>query len=308
MDPTPYPTTTQSYLTPNSTADVEYHPALLGIYSVVFVSGLICFVLAVHVLKSSTASITSIAVLNLVFTHFLFLLTVPFRIYYYSTHHWALGFKWCKVVSSMIHVHMYMSFIFYVIILVSRLWSFYHKTETRPSIQRLHALLVSAGVWVVVLVTVPCVVTFSYGKKVEDNNSNSNKTMTQCFAFAEDIKSAAKVLNYIISTVIIVTTAVLTILQANVLLVLYKRDGEKCTLQQDFSAQLKSLCFALIMVASFIPYHIFRLYYLEHLNLENINEVFLSLTTFNCLDMLTFLGRRTCFCFVCLFRDRSTVR
>lgn len=280
----------------NSTTDpqVKFHPALLGIYSVVFVSGLICFSLAVHVLKSSTTSITSIAVFNLVFTHFVFLLTVPFRIYYYSTHHWALDFIWCKVVSSMVHVHMYMSFIFYVIILVSRLCDFYHKTQRIPSIQRLHALLVSAGVWIVVLVTVPCVVAFSYGKKVEDNNSNNNETMTQCFAFAEDIQSATKVLNYIISTVIIVTTAVLTTLQANVLLVLYKRDGEKCTLQQDFSAQMKSLCFALIMVASFIPYHIFRLYYLEHLMLENINEVLLSLTTFNCLDMLTFLGRRTC--------------
>uniref|UniRef100_A0A8C6SZN0 Si:dkey-94e7.1 n=1 Tax=Neogobius melanostomus TaxID=47308 RepID=A0A8C6SZN0_9GOBI len=282
-------------LSPNTTADKveKYHPALLGIYSVVFVSGLICFSLVMHVLKSSTTTITSIAVFNLIFTHFLFLLTIPFRIYYYSTNHWALGFNTCKVVSSMIHVHMYMSFIFYVIILISRIWSFYRKTEIMPSIQRLHALLVSAGVWVVVLVTFPCVVTFSYGKKVEDNNSNRNHTMNQCFAFAEDIESAAKVLNYIVSTVIIVTTGVLTILQANILLVLYKRDGEKCTLQQDFSAQLKSLCFALIMVASLIPYHIFRFYYLENLELENINEVFLSLTTFNCLDMLTFLGRRT---------------
>lgn len=307
MDPTPNQTTARQDVSPNSTdPHIKYHPALLGIYSVVFVSGLICFSLAVHVLKSSNTSITSIAVFNLVFTHFLFLLTVPFRIYYYVGHDWALGFKWCKVVSSMIHVHMYMSFVFYVIILVSRLWSFYQKTEQMPSIQRLHALLVSAGVWIVVVVTVPCVVIFIYGKEVEDNNPNRNETTNQCFAFAEDIKSTAKVLNYIISTIIIVTTAVLTALQANVLLVLYKRDGEKCTLQQDFSAQLKSLCFALIMVASFIPYHIFRLYYLEHLMLENINEVLLSLTTFNCLDMLTFLGRRTCF--VCNITDCKGVR
>lgn len=304
MDPASQQTKLHLDISPNSSELQKiYHPALLGIYSVVFVSGLICFSLAVHVLKSSATTITSIAVFNLVFTHFLFLLTIPFRIYYYSTNEWALGHVWCKVVSSMIHIHMYMSFIFYVIILISRLWSFYHKTEQIPSIQRLHALLVSVVVWVVVLVTVPCVVTFSYGKKV-GNSSHSNET--QCFAFGENIQSEAKVLNYIISTVIIVTTAVLTVLQAKVLLVLYKRDGEKCTLQQDFSAQLKSLCFALIMVASLIPYHIFRLYYLEHLDLENINEVFLSLTTFNCLDMLTFLGRRTCF--VCYFKDCNAVR
>ncbi|KAK7881310.1 hypothetical protein WMY93_029719 [Mugilogobius chulae] len=286
-------TTPQANVSSNSTVpDEKFHPVLLGIYIVVFISGLICFSLAVHVLKSSSTSITSIAVFNLIFTHFLFLLTIPFRIYYYSTHEWNMGTIWCKVVSSMIHVHMYMSFIFYVIILISRLLTFYHTAQNIPSFQKLHALLVSAGVWIAVLVTVPCVLTFSYGKKAEDGN----KTTNQCFTFAEDIESTtAKVLNYIVSTFIIVATVVLTILQANILRVLYKRDREKCMVQQDFSAQLKSLCFALIMVASFIPYHIFRLYYIEHLKLENINEVFLSLTTFNCLDTLTFLGRRTCF-------------
>lgn len=289
-DPSPNSTvtnvTTFTTITPAPEGDY-YHPVLLGIYIVVLVSGLICLSLAMHVMKSSTTSITSTAVLNLIFTHFIFLLTVPFRIYYYSMHHWKLGNTCCRVVSSIIHVHMYMSFIFYVIILISRLWSFYRKPQRIASFQRLHSLLISAGVWIVVLVTVPCVVYFSYGQKFEE--------VSHCFRFASNIESTAKVLNYIISVVIILTTAVLTILQANVLLVLYKKNGEMCTSQQDFSAQFKSLCFALIMVASFIPYHIFRLYYLEHLNLESVNELFLSLTTFNCLDMLTFLGRWKCF-------------
>lgn len=274
----------------NSTsADEIYHQALLGIYSVVLVSGLICLGLTIHIIKSSATSITSIAVLNLIFTHLFFLLTVPFRIYYYSNNQWELGTKLCKVVSSMIHIHMYMSFIFYTIILTTRLWSFYRKTDHIASFQRLHALLISAGVWTVVLVVCPCVVAFYYGNKGDDDKK-------VCFKFANNIESVAKVLNYIISFVIIVVTAVLMALQANVLLVLYKRDGQMCTSQQDFSAQLKSLCFALIMVISFIPYQIFRLHYLGHLDtLQNANEVFLSLTTFNCLDMLTFLGRRSCF-------------
>ncbi|XP_055006852.1 probable G-protein coupled receptor 141 [Boleophthalmus pectinirostris] len=281
----------------NSTAvPDEFHNVLLGIYSCVFISGLICFILTVQVLKPSTTSLTSIAVFNLIFTHFVFLLTVPFRIYYYYTHQWKLGLDWCKVISSMIHVHMYMSFIFYVIILISRLLSFYNKAENMPSIRRLHGLLVSAAVWIIVLVSAPCVVSSFYGTKAQGKKGNET-----CFTFGEDIEpTTAKVFNYIVSTFIIVATTVLTVLQAKVLLDLYKKVGDKCTLQQEFGAQLKSLCFALIMVASFIPYHIFRLYYIEHLNLENVNEVFLSLTTFNCLDALTFLGRRTCFgCYFC---------
>uniref|UniRef100_A0A3B3ZV60 G-protein coupled receptors family 1 profile domain-containing protein n=1 Tax=Periophthalmus magnuspinnatus TaxID=409849 RepID=A0A3B3ZV60_9GOBI len=269
----------------------HFHDVLLGIYSLVFVSGMLCFSVAVHALKSSSTSITSIAVFNLLFTHFLFLLTIPFRIYYYSTHYWNLGLDFCKVVSSMIHIHMYMSFIFYLIILISRLLSFYKGQDMR-SIQRLHALLASAAVWIIVLVVTPCVVTLSYGK-IAGQKGNETR---ECFTFAGEIESTStKAINYVVSLFIILATAVLTSLQANILLVLYKRDGKKCTLQQEFSAQLKSLCFALIMVASFIPYHLFRLYYIEHLHLESINEVFLSLTTFNCLDALTFMGTRTCY-------------
>ncbi|XP_033495426.2 G protein-coupled receptor 141 [Epinephelus lanceolatus] len=269
----------------------KYHPALLAIYSVVLLSGTISLSLMMHIMKSSTTSITSIAVLNLIFAHFVFLLTVPFRIYYYATYQWNLGLGLCKVVSSMIHIHMYMSFVFYVIILITRLMSFYHRDDPVASLQKMHALVGSAVVWLVVLITVPCIIHFSYGKAQGMNNNNT----TRCFQFGNNIKSSAKVLNYIISTLIIVVATVLTALQANVLRVLYRKHHEGCTSQQDFGAQLKSLCFALIMVVCFIPYHIFRLNYLEQLHLQDVNEVFLSLTTFNCLDMLTFLGRRTCY-------------
>lgn len=278
--------------------DDEYHTVLLVIYSVVLLTGTISLSLMMHIMKSSTTSNTSIAVLNLIFAHFVFLLTVPFRIYYYATNHWGLSLGLCKVVSSMIHIHMYMCFIFYVIILITRLMTFYHRDTQVASFRRIHAFFVSAVVWMVVLVVVPCILHFSYGKIAEDNGSNSNATETRCFEFGKHIKSAAKVSNYIISTFIIVVATVLTALQANVLRVLYRKHRQGCTSQQEFGAQAKSLCFALIMVVCLIPYHTFRLYYLEHIDLQSINELFLSLTTFNCLDMLTFLGRRTCYmCF-----------
>ncbi|KAM3593498.1 uncharacterized protein V6R79_014246 [Siganus canaliculatus] len=277
----------------------EYHTVLLVIYSVVLITGIISLSLMIHIMKSGTTSITSIAVLNLIFTHFIFLLTVPFRIYYYAAHQWRLGLGWCKVVSGMIHIHMYMSFIFYVIILITRLMTFYQKAECLASLQRIQALIVSILVWMVVLVVVPCIIYFSYGKKEKMQTMNNNTAAdTHCFHFGTHIQSSAKVFNYIISIVIILAAMLLTALQANVLRILYQKHRKGWTSQQEFWAQLKSLCFALIMVVCFIPYHLFRLNYLENIHLQNINEVFLSLTTFNCLDMLTFLGRRTCYmCF-----------
>ncbi|XP_067434277.1 probable G-protein coupled receptor 141 [Thunnus thynnus] len=277
----------------NSTIHEQYHPVLLSIYSVVLLIGTISLSLMMHIMKSSTTSFTSIAVLNLIFTHFIFLLTVPFRIYYYASHCWGLNYDLCKFISAMIHIHMYMSFIFYVIILITRLMTFYCKAEQVASIQKVHALLGSAVLWTVVLVITPCVIFLSYGN---DTKSYDKET---CFQFGKYLESTpVQVLNHIISTLIIVVAIVLTALQANVLRVLYRKHRKGCTSQQDFGAQLKSLCFALIMVICFIPYHVFRYYYVANVEytpeLQNLNEVFLSLTTFNCLDMLTFLGRRTC--------------
>ncbi|KAM4534229.1 putative G-protein coupled receptor 141 [Odontesthes bonariensis] len=270
----------------NGTNDIEeYHTSLLVIYSVVLLCGTVSLSLMMHIMKSSTVSTTSIAVLNLIFAHFIFLFTVPFRIYYYSTNRWTLGPEWCKMVSAMIHIHMYMSFILYVIILVTRLLTFYHKTTQVASFRRMPALMGSALVWIIVLVVVPCIIYFLYGKQT--------KPTEKCFNFGEHTQSPLSIVfNYIMSSVIIVVALGVTALQVNVLRILYRTNRQG---QQEFGAQLKSLFFALIMVACFIPYHIFRLYYLKNFKeLQSINEVFLSLTTFNCLDMLTFLGRRTC--------------
>ncbi|XP_072234479.1 probable G-protein coupled receptor 141 [Leuresthes tenuis] len=263
----------------------EYHTTLLVIYSVVLLCGTVSLSLMMYIMKSSTGSTTSIAINNLIFAHFIFLFTVPFRIYYYSANRWTLGFGLCKIVSAMIHIHMHMSFILYVIILVTRLLTFYHNTTQVASFRRIHALIGSALVWIIVLVIVPCVIYFLYGKQSDSTD--------KCFRFGKSTQSTvSRVFNYIMSPLIIVVALVLTALQVNVLWILRRTHRQG---QQEFGAQLKSLFFALIMVACFIPYHIFRLYYLKNVKeLQSINEVFLSLTTFNCLDMLTFLGRRTC--------------
>ncbi|XP_061614756.1 probable G-protein coupled receptor 141 isoform X2 [Phyllopteryx taeniolatus] len=268
----------------------EYHTLLLVVYTAVLLIGSTSLSVTLRVMKSRTSSTTSIAVLNLIFAHFLFLLTVPFRIYYHAAQEWSLGLGWCRVVSSMVHIHMYMSFGLYVVIIITRLLVFYHKAKHLESSPGIYAQAASVGLWMIVLVIVTCIIYFSYGQK----NGKGNTLDHQCFRFANNIKSTARVINYIISTLFITVAIVLTGLQANVLWLLYRKHHQRCTSQQDFGAQRKSLSFAVIMVVCFIPYHIFRLYYLEHHELQNLNEVFLSLTTLNCVDTLTLLGRRTC--------------
>uniref|UniRef100_A0A3B3DJD8 G protein-coupled receptor 141 n=1 Tax=Oryzias melastigma TaxID=30732 RepID=A0A3B3DJD8_ORYME len=280
----------------------DYHIALVAIYSVVLLCGTASLSLMIHAMKYSPISTTSVAVLNLIFAHFIFLFTVPFRIYYYAVETWYLSSHWCRMVSAMIHMHMYMSLILYVIILLSRLLTFYNRNAQVSSFKRIHAVIGSVVVWIVVLVSVPCGILYSYGKGGKDSDGSMlPDSNTSCFKFGRHMENF-KVINYTLSSLVIIVALLLTTLQANVLRVLYRKYQKKCSSQQDFGAQLKSFFFALIMVVCFVPYHIFRMYYLEHIDMEDINEVLLSLTTFNCLDMLTFLGRRTCY----LFSPRRT--
>lgn len=268
----------------------EQHTLLLVIHSTVLLSGAVSLSLMMYMIRSSVTSSTSVAVLNLIFTHFVFLLTLPFRIHFHIFQRWTMGGGWCRVISAMIHIHMYMSFVFYVIILVSRLFTFYRRSEREVSFRRGHAILVSVVVWVLVLLVIPCIIYFYYG-----NMNGSHRDGTRCFEFGEHIVSGGKVFNYVVSVGIIAVSSALTVLQVNAVRVLYGKHQRSSTLQQDFGAHLKSLCFAAIMMICFVPYHIFRLIYLEHLELQHVNEVFLSLTTFNCLDMLTFLGNTRCY-------------
>lgn len=277
----------------DSKAIEQYHTVLLSIYSVVLVSGTVSLSLMMYKLKSNMISSTSIAVLNLIFAHFIFLFTIPFRMHYYANSDWSLGHGWCRVISGMIHVHMYMSFIFYVIMLSTRLVTFYCRSGQEMSFNRVHTLLISIVVWIVVLVVCPCVLFFWYGTTEGREKKPHYK---HCFEFGEYIQfTNSKVFNYIISIVIIVVSSALTALQANATWVLYRKQQKSRASQQDFGAHLKSLCFAAIMMFCFVPYHIFRLKYLENIDLQHVNEVFLSLTTLNCLDMLTFLGNRQCY-------------
>nr|XP_046146758.1 probable G-protein coupled receptor 141 isoform X2 [Oncorhynchus gorbuscha] len=275
---------------------------LLSIYSLVLVIGVIGLALMIHILQSNMRSVITIAMLNLTLAHFLFLLTVPFRIYYYAAGYWMLGEMLCKVVSAMIHVHMYMAFVFYVVILVIRLLGFHSKKDRYEFYRKLHAFGASVAVWTVMFMVIPPILYYKYGKDVHDNTTN-NKTNTMsdnnshCFQFGNHLEkhTVARVLNYIMSSVIIIVACVLTALQCHVMILLTRKYGRDCMSHQEFWAQLKSLCFALVLLVCFVPYHMFRMYYLGHLDLQNINEVFLSLTAFSCFDMLTFLGRGHCY-------------
>uniref|UniRef100_A0A673X6S9 G protein-coupled receptor 141 n=2 Tax=Salmo trutta TaxID=8032 RepID=A0A673X6S9_SALTR len=270
----------------------SYRDALLSIYTIVLVGGTISMSLMINIIKSNVRSVTTTAVLNLIVVHFVFLLTVPFRLYFYAAGEWHLGPNFCKVVSAMIHAHMYLAFVFYVIILVIRYLSFFRRFNHVEFYRRLHALGASAAVWGIMLIVVVPLTAVKYGS-FTDNNTTTNDN--QCFNFGRifDEKHTVAVLNYIICALIIVVTLALACCQVWILGCVYRTHRAMIFSQQEFWAQIKSLCFMLVIIVCFVPYNVFRIYYVSNYNvsLQMKNEFALAVTTFSCFDMLTFIGR-----------------
>lgn len=262
---------------------------LIVIYIIVLLVGMTGLTFMISLLKTNIRSLTTIAFLNLMVAHFLFLITVPFRIYYFVSMEWKLGPVFCKLVSAMVHLHIYMVFTIYAILLTLRFLHFYKKTQRTEFYRRLHALGMSAFVWFLLLVIVLPLIISKYGQNKEPTNE-------QCFNFEQTLKNDAVYgLNIILSLVIIIVSCVQACVQVCILRTMILKYGASSRSQQEFWVQMKNLCFVLIMLICLVPYHMFRLEYLNKpKELNEINEVFLAITGLTCFDMLTFAGKGLC--------------
>ncbi|KFO89987.1 putative G-protein coupled receptor 141, partial [Buceros rhinoceros silvestris] len=259
---------------------------LITVYSVAFAGGGIGSITMSFVLvKMNTLSVTTTAIINLVVVHTLLLFTVPFRLYYYINKKWIFKMPFCKMVSAMVHIHMYLTFLFYVITLVIRWLVFFQWKDKVEFYRKLHAMAASAAVWVLVMVLVVPVLYFEYGRSGSYND-------TTCFKFHKELQQeSVKALNYTIVVAISCITCVLLGLQIFILVKVAKKLSTSLWSHQEFWAQVKNLIFICVIIICFLPYHLFRVYYMQHMNdqLESYNEVFLGLTALSCLDLLSFV-------------------
>ncbi|KAG8567389.1 hypothetical protein GDO81_013599 [Engystomops pustulosus] len=148
----------------------------------------------------------------------------------------------------------------------------------------MHSVVASAAVWIVILLVVLPVFFLQYGKKTEEYKAN------QCFSFQMEImRPFVIVLNYTAITVILLVVCILLVVQTFIIVKILKKLKHAALDHQEFWVQLKSLFFILIMIICFFPHHIFRIYYIHHINdCFYYNEIFLALTALSCLDLLSF--------------------
>ncbi|XP_017572119.1 probable G-protein coupled receptor 141 [Pygocentrus nattereri] len=296
--------TTSSYTSTESTnnsslSDSPHRIALITIYTVVLMVGSVGITVMVNMLKTNLRSWTTIAFLNLLLAHFIFMLTIPFRIHYSVTNNWTLSQPFCKMVSAMIHLHMYLVFVIYTVILTIRFLQHFKKIDRMEFYRRLHALAASVGIWSVLIIVGP-IILIHYGK---DGTNVGGRNVSKCFNFGGAIKESASALalNIFLSVVIILVSCMLSCALGVILYSIIKKHGAACRDQQEFWAQMKSVSLILIIFTCLVPYQLFRLYYLHNPeSMQEDNEVFLAITTLTCIDMLlTFAGKGICYMCKC---------
>lgn len=276
----------------NSSCDPILTPHLTWLYFVVLIGGLTGVISILFLLvKMNTRSVTTTAVVNLVVVHSVFLLTVPFRLSYLIKETWMFGLPFCKFVSAMLHIHMYLTFLFYMVILVIRYLIFFKRQDKVEFYRKLHAVAASTGMWVLVIVIVVPLVISQYGNNEEYNEKH-------CFNFHKELgHKYVQVINYMIVVIVITTALILLVFQVFITISMVRKLSHSLLSHQEFWAQLKNLFFIGIILICFLPYQFFRIYYLHVVayskdcnnNVAFYNEIFLSVTAISCCDLLLFV-------------------
>ncbi|XP_014696190.1 probable G-protein coupled receptor 141 [Equus asinus] len=276
----------------NSSCNPLPTASLTGLYCVVLFGGLVGIISILFLLvKMNTRSVTTTAVINLVVIHSVFLLTVPFRLIYLIENTWGFGLPFCKFVSAMLHIHMYLTFLFYVVILVIRYLIFFKRKDKVEFYRKLHAVAASTGLWLLVIVIVVPLIFSHYG-------TSETYDEEDCFRFHKELNHVyAQVVNYMIVTIVIAIAVILLVFQIFIIVSMVRKLRHSLLSHQEFWAQLKNLFFIGVIFVCFLPYHFFRIYYLhvvahsgECINsVASYNEIFLSVTAISCFDLLLFV-------------------
>ncbi|XP_062969711.1 probable G-protein coupled receptor 141 [Cynocephalus volans] len=267
-------------------------PHLTRLYFVVLLGGLVGIISILFLLvKMNTRSVTTTAVVNLVVVHSVFLLTVPFRLTYLIKGTWTFGLPFCKFVSAMLHIHMYLTFLFYVVILVTRYLVFFKRKDKVEFYRKLHAVAASTGLWLLVIVIMVPLVASHYG-------THGNYNEQHCFVFHKELARVyVQVINYMVVAVVIAIAVILLVFQSFIIMSMARKLRHSLLYHQEFWAQLKNLFFIGVILTCFLPYQFFRIYYLKVVansndcnnNVAFYNEIFLSVTAISCCDLLLFV-------------------
>ncbi|XP_056333992.1 P2Y purinoceptor 2 [Danio aesculapii] len=147
------------------------HVLLPVSYSLVFVFGLGLNITAMYFIffRTKQWKPNTIFIINLSICDTLYILTLPFLIYYYADESdWPFGDLMCKLVRFLFYTNLYGSILFLSCISVHRFIGVCHPVRSLSLLNTQYARLVSVGIWVIILILQAPILFFSRTTQKED--------------------------------------------------------------------------------------------------------------------------------------------
>ncbi|XP_076836841.1 lysophosphatidic acid receptor 6 [Brachyhypopomus gauderio] len=156
--------------------DVFKYTLYKSVFSLVFLLGLVFNMTALYIFSCALKqrNETTTYMLNLVVSDLLFVLSLPFRIFYFVTRSWPFGETLCKLSVTLFYTNMYGSILFLTCISADRFLAIVYPFASRSLRTKRNAKLACGTVWLVVVSA-----SLSAGFKLETSASGNNKTL--CF-------------------------------------------------------------------------------------------------------------------------------
>ncbi|XP_010891737.3 lysophosphatidic acid receptor 6-like [Esox lucius] len=123
------------------------------VFSTVFIIGLLSNMAAVYIFLCTLKlrNETTTYMMNLVVSDLLFVLSLPFRIFYFIKRDWPFGRMLCQLSVSVFYTNMYGSILFLTCISVDRFLAIVHPFRSQTLRTKRNAKLACCAVWVLVL-------------------------------------------------------------------------------------------------------------------------------------------------------------
>uniref|UniRef100_A0A8D0H7J9 Lysophosphatidic acid receptor 6 n=1 Tax=Sphenodon punctatus TaxID=8508 RepID=A0A8D0H7J9_SPHPU len=248
----------------NCSTDDSFKYTLYGcIFSMVFVLGLIsnCVAIYIFICTLKVRNETTTYMLNLAISDLLFVLTLPFRIYYFAIKDWPFGDIVFKISVTLFYTNMYGSIFFLTCISVDRFLAIVHPFRSKTLRTKRNAKIVCVAVWITVIAgSVPA----SFFQSTSHRNGSEGQPLKTCFenfseatwrTYLSRIVIFIEIVGFFIPLILNVTCSTMVLRTLNKPVTLSRNKLSKNKVLRMILVHLVIFCFC------FVPYNITLILY-----------------------------------------------
>lgn len=234
------------------------HYYLSAAYGLIFVVGLVGNItsISIYLVKLRPWKTSSIIMVNLALTDLLYVLTLPFLVYYYSnSESWMLGDSMCRFVRFAFHFHLYGSILSLSCVAIFRFVVVIHPMRAVEVQQKVWGIVACLVIWIVAAAEVTPMLTL-ISLTHEDN-------MTFCIDFA-NTEPAGKIQVYnLLLTAFGFALPLVLVFICYIGIVKRLTSGSSSTSSCRMRARRVIVLILVVFAMCFLPYHILRVLWVE---------------------------------------------